>query len=48
MAKYALLFSYTSDAWARMINSPSDRAAAALDPQLGMSVALLACYLLTP
>jgi uncharacterized protein with GYD domain len=29
MAKYVLLFSYTSDAWARMINSPGDWAAAA-------------------
>ncbi len=29
MAKYALLFSYTSDAWARLIDNPSDRAAAA-------------------
>ncbi len=23
MARYALLFSYTSDAWARLINSPA-------------------------
>ena len=29
MAKYAMFFTYTSDAWARMINSPGDRAAAA-------------------
>ena len=28
MAKYAFFFSYTSDAWARMINSPGDRTAA--------------------
>ena len=29
MAKYAMFFTYTSDAWARMINSPGDRSAAA-------------------
>ena len=29
MAKYAMFFTYTSDAWARMINSPGDRAAVA-------------------
>jgi uncharacterized protein with GYD domain len=28
LAKYAFFFSYTSDAWARMINSPGDRTAA--------------------
>lgn len=28
MAKYAFFFSYTSDAWARMISAPGDRAAA--------------------
>lgn len=28
MAKCACFFSYTSDAWARMINSPGDRTAA--------------------
>lgn len=28
MAKYALFFTYTSDAWARMIKSPGDRTAA--------------------
>ena len=28
MAKYAFFFTYTSDAWARMIKSPGDRAAA--------------------
>jgi uncharacterized protein with GYD domain len=28
MAKYAILFSYTSDTWARMISSPGDRTAA--------------------
>jgi uncharacterized protein with GYD domain len=28
MAKYALFFSYTSDAWARMINNPGDRTSA--------------------
>jgi uncharacterized protein with GYD domain len=28
MAKYAVLFSYSSDAWARMINNPGDRTAA--------------------
>jgi uncharacterized protein with GYD domain len=29
VAKYALLFSYTGDAWAWMINSPGDRTSAA-------------------
>jgi len=29
MAKYAMFFTYTSDAWARMLSSPGDRAAAA-------------------
>ena|SRR6266852_5446905 len=29
MAKYAIFFSYSSDAWARMIRSPGDRTAAA-------------------
>jgi uncharacterized protein with GYD domain len=28
MAKYALFFSYTGDAWARMINNPGDRTSA--------------------
>ena len=28
MAKYAFFFSYSSDAWARMIKSPGDRTAA--------------------
>jgi len=28
MAKYAIFFTYTSDAWARMIKSPGDRTAA--------------------
>lgn len=28
MAKYAVFFSYSSDAWARMINNPGDRTAA--------------------
>lgn len=28
MAKYAFFFSYSSDAWARMIKNPSDRTAA--------------------
>jgi uncharacterized protein with GYD domain len=28
MAKHAIFFSYSSDAWARMIKSPGDRAAA--------------------
>jgi len=28
MAKYALFFTYTSEAWARMIKSPGDRTAA--------------------
>jgi uncharacterized protein with GYD domain len=28
MAKYAIFFTYTSDAWARMINNPGDRTAA--------------------
>ena len=28
MAKYAVFFTYSSDAWARMINNPSDRTAA--------------------
>jgi uncharacterized protein with GYD domain len=28
MAKYAIFFSYTSEAWARMIKSPGDRTAA--------------------
>ncbi len=28
LARYAFFFSYTSDAWARMINSPGDRTAA--------------------
>ena len=28
MAKYAVFFTYTSDAWARMINNPGDRTAA--------------------
>ena len=28
MAKYAIFFTYSSDAWARMINSPGDRTAA--------------------
>ena len=28
MAKYAFFFSYSSDAWARMMKSPSDRTAA--------------------
>lgn len=28
MAKYAFFFSYTSDAWARMISTPGDRTAA--------------------
>jgi uncharacterized protein with GYD domain len=28
MGKYAFLFSYSSDAWARMIESPGDRTAA--------------------
>jgi uncharacterized protein with GYD domain len=28
MAKFAFFFSYTSDAWARMINNPGDRTAA--------------------
>lgn len=28
MAKYAFFFSYTSDAWARMISAPGDRTAA--------------------
>jgi uncharacterized protein with GYD domain len=28
MAKYAIFFTYTSEAWARMIQSPGDRTAA--------------------
>jgi hypothetical protein len=28
MAKYVSFFTYTSDAWARMIHSPGDRSAA--------------------
>jgi uncharacterized protein with GYD domain len=28
MAKYAVFFTYSSDAWARMINNPGDRTAA--------------------
>jgi uncharacterized protein with GYD domain len=28
MAKYAIFFTYSSDAWARMINNPGDRTAA--------------------
>lgn len=28
MAKYAIFFTYSSDTWARMINSPGDRTAA--------------------
>ena len=28
MAKYAVFFTYTSDAWARMIKNPGDRTAA--------------------
>jgi uncharacterized protein with GYD domain len=28
MAKYAIFFTYTSDAWARMITNPGDRTAA--------------------
>jgi uncharacterized protein with GYD domain len=28
MSKYAFFFSYTSEAWARMINAPGDRTAA--------------------
>lgn len=28
MAKYVIFFSYTSDAWARMIKNPGDRTAA--------------------
>ena len=28
MAKYAIFFTYSSDAWARMIKSPGDRTAA--------------------
>jgi uncharacterized protein with GYD domain len=28
MAKYAIFFTYTSDAWARMIKNPGDRTAA--------------------
>ena len=28
MAKYAVFFTYSSDAWARMINTPGDRTAA--------------------
>jgi uncharacterized protein with GYD domain len=28
MTKYAFFFSYTSDTWARMINTPGDRTAA--------------------
>lgn len=27
MAKYAVFFTYSSDAWARMINNPGDRTA---------------------
>jgi uncharacterized protein with GYD domain len=29
MAKYVQIFSYTNDAWERMVNSPSDRVSAA-------------------
>ncbi len=28
MPKYAIFFSYTNDAWARMVNTPGDRTAA--------------------
>jgi uncharacterized protein with GYD domain len=28
MARYAIFFTYSSDAWARMINNPGDRTAA--------------------
>ena len=31
MAKYALFFSYTQEAWANMIKNPTDRSAAARD-----------------
>jgi hypothetical protein len=31
MPKYAIFFSYSSDTWARMINTPGDRAAAERD-----------------
>lgn len=46
MAKYALLFSYTSDAWARMINSPSDRAAAARQMVESLGGTLECAYLM--
>ncbi len=38
MAKYAVFFTYSSDAWARMINNPGDRTAAAAVRQLADSV----------
>ncbi len=40
MAKYAIFFTYSSDTWARMINSPGDRTAAVrqLAGSLGGSV----------
>jgi hypothetical protein len=40
MARYAVFFSYTSDAWARMIKSPGDRTAAVrqLDGSVGGSL----------
>jgi hypothetical protein len=28
MAKYAVFFTYSSEAWARMVNNPGDRTAA--------------------
>jgi uncharacterized protein with GYD domain len=46
MAKYAVFFSYTSEAWARMINSPGDRAAAARQLAEALGGTLESAYLM--
>lgn len=46
MAKYALLFSYTSEAWARMVNRPGDRAAAARQVVEALGGTLECAYLM--
>ena len=44
MPKYVTFFSYTSDAWARMVERPDDRAAAARAAIEGVGGELLAFY----
>lgn len=44
MPKYVTFFSYTSDAWARMVQRPDDRAAAARAAIEGVGGELLAFY----